>query len=307
MLIEVTKEKVSIAQGGHVNEGELNVNSCAFNLPECFGDLAVTACFNGIPVPLVNNKCIIPALKQGTATLGVYAYKESENGVELVYSPEPTCFCVHQGSFLEEFSEAPTFEISEYEQYCQMIKAEYERIETLFSQAEHERNEAEFLRVDAENARKLTFDEYKAYIDNNKQVIEAISKTAIKTITAPSIWKLEPGVYYVSGNVFYAIPNPPVNPNNIMVNGTGVLIVAVDALTNNTKHFYLYTNGKIYFGHSVLVGTLDDVEVVNGAISGEFSKATNTITAEKPNAIPSTKAVIDYVDTAIGGIENGSY
>ncbi len=159
MLVEVTKEKVAVTQGGHINAGELNVNTCAFSLPECFEGLNVTACFNGIPVPIVKNSCTIPALKQGTATLGVYAYKESEDGIELIYSPEPTCFCVHNGSFTEDFEQELSFEISEYEQYCNMLRGEYEEIEALFSQAEAERNAAE-------SERQATFDGYKTYIDD---------------------------------------------------------------------------------------------------------------------------------------------
>ncbi len=162
MLVEVTKEKLAITQGGHINEGEMNVNTCLFSLPECFEGLNVTACFNGIPVPIVKNSCTIPALKQGTATLGVYAYKENEDGIELIYSPEPTCFCVHNGSFTEEPEQELTFEISEYEQYCNMIKGEYEKTEALFTKAEEERNEAEALRTNAENMRQATFSENEA-------------------------------------------------------------------------------------------------------------------------------------------------
>lgn len=157
MLVEVSKERVTITQGGHVNAGEMNVNTCTFFLPECFEGLNVTACFNGIPVPVVKNNCTIPALKQGTAILGVYAYKENDDGLELIYSPEPTCFCVHNGSFTEDFEQELTFEISEYEQYCNMLKSEYEKTEALFSSAEEERREAETLRANAEGMRQSEF------------------------------------------------------------------------------------------------------------------------------------------------------
>ena len=162
MLVEVTKEKVVVTQGGHINEGEMNVNLCSFSLPMCFEELNVTACFNGIPVPVVKNRCTVPALKKGTATLGVYAYKEGESGIELIYSPEPTCFCVHEGSFSEDFEQEISFEISEYEQYCNMLRDEFEKTEAFFSQAEEKRNKAELLRVDAEDVRQALFAENEA-------------------------------------------------------------------------------------------------------------------------------------------------
>lgn len=151
MLVEVTKNNVKILQCEAINQGEYNVNKCSFDLPDIFEGLTVCACFNSIPVPLVNGECVIPSLEQGTAVLGVYAYKENEGSLELMYSPEPAMFCVLKGSFSAEVNKEAVPEISVYEQYCKMIKGEYEELQQAVA-------EAELLRENAEDNRKTTFE-----------------------------------------------------------------------------------------------------------------------------------------------------
>ena len=121
MIVEVTKENVMITQGSVINSDELGVNECEFVLPPCFDGLDVTAVFNGIPVPLVACKCWVPSLEMGNAVLGVYAYKEVDGKIELMYSPKPTVFFVSQGSYCNEINESAVPQISQYEQYCKMI------------------------------------------------------------------------------------------------------------------------------------------------------------------------------------------
>lgn len=118
MKVIITKETVVIAEYSCINEGEVCVNTCYFDLPECFEGLCVTAAFNNIPVPVTDNKCNIPSLKKGTVTLGVYAYREDENGVTLMYSPKPTVFYVNQGSYSEEIGVEETPSVTEFEKYC---------------------------------------------------------------------------------------------------------------------------------------------------------------------------------------------
>ena len=121
MVVEVTRDSVVISEYSVINTGEFCVNECEFILPDCFEGLNVTAVFNNIPVPLVGNKCLMPSLEKGRAVLGVYAYREGENGVEIMYSPRTAVFNVSQGSFSEEVNEEAVPEISIYEQYCKMI------------------------------------------------------------------------------------------------------------------------------------------------------------------------------------------
>ena len=124
MKVIVTKEAVVIAEYSCINEGEVCVNTCYFDLPECFEGLCVTAAFNNIPVPVIDNQCNIPSLKKGTVTLGVYAYTEDENGVTLMYSPKPTVFYVNPGSYLEEIGVEETPTVTEFEQYCKSFSAQ---------------------------------------------------------------------------------------------------------------------------------------------------------------------------------------
>ena len=121
MKVDVTKERVAITQCHIVTEGEYCVNECEFQLPQCFDGLTVTAVFNDIPVPLLNNRCFIPSLKKGGAVLGVYAYSKSGEKLELVYSPKPTAFYVEEGSYKDKAKEEEIPEISKYEEYCTML------------------------------------------------------------------------------------------------------------------------------------------------------------------------------------------
>ncbi len=144
MVVEVTKDAVAISEYSVVNTGEFCVNECEFILPDCFEGLNVTAVFNNIPVPLVNNGCLIPALEVGKAILGVYAYREGENGIEIMYSPRPTVFNVLQGSFSEEINEEAIPEIGLYEQYCKMISEETQKVfESMVKTVNEERTDEE--------------------------------------------------------------------------------------------------------------------------------------------------------------------
>lgn len=121
MKVNVTKENVVIVECSSINEGEINVNICEFSLPDIFSGLQVTAVFNNIPVPVIDGKCIVPNLSKGTVALGVYAYREQEDGIELMYSPKPTSFYVGNGSYSTEIGNAEKLEISEYEKYCHIV------------------------------------------------------------------------------------------------------------------------------------------------------------------------------------------
>ncbi len=124
MKVKVTKENVLITESTVVNESELMINVCDFQLPDCFKGLTVTAMFNNIPVPLTGTRCYIPALKNGTAVLGVYAYKEDASGeLTLMYSPKPACFFVNKGSYSEHISVEKLPTVTEFERYCAAVSA----------------------------------------------------------------------------------------------------------------------------------------------------------------------------------------
>ncbi len=123
MRVKVTKDAVAITEYTSVNAGERGVNLCELQLPAEFSDLTVTASFNNIPVPVSEGECVIPTLKKGTAVLGVYAYKEGEQGVELMYSPKPTVFYVSEGSYTGEVAVESAPSAGEFEKYCQQFTA----------------------------------------------------------------------------------------------------------------------------------------------------------------------------------------
>ncbi len=137
MKVKVTEDNVVITECSCINEGEVGINESVFSLPECFEGLSVTAAFNNIPVPIIENKCCVPSLKKGTAVLGVYAYKENDEGIELMYSPKPTSFFVNQGSFSDECGVEKTPAISEFEQLCRKyhdeIVKELKNVDNYFS------------------------------------------------------------------------------------------------------------------------------------------------------------------------------
>jgi hypothetical protein len=144
MVVEVTKDAVAISEYSVVNTGEFCVNECEFILPDCFEGLNVTAVFNNIPVPLVDSRCLVPTLEKGSAVLGVYAYREGENGMEIMYSPRPTVFTVSQGSFSEEVNKEAVPEISIYEQYCKMISEKTKKVfESMVKTVNEERSDQE--------------------------------------------------------------------------------------------------------------------------------------------------------------------
>ncbi len=86
------------------------------------------AVFNHIPVPVVNSRCLVPALEKGNCLLGVYAYRESVGETELMYSPKPTMFGVENGSFSEERGEEKVPELFDFEKYCARLYESWNQI-----------------------------------------------------------------------------------------------------------------------------------------------------------------------------------
>ncbi len=128
MRVNVTREKTVITEYTPVNANEVNVNTCEFSLPDCFTGLTVTAMFNSIPVPVErDNTCIIPNLKAGTATLGVYAYREVGDNIDVMYSPEATSFFVGEGSFSENVEVEKMPELGTFELYCHGLNIKFNK------------------------------------------------------------------------------------------------------------------------------------------------------------------------------------
>lgn len=166
MKIGVTKQQVSILVPEQINGSEKGVNTCEFVLPDEFDGLTVTAAFNGVPVPLESDlTCVIPPLEKGDCTLGVYAYREDEGEVELMYSPSPAVFFVERGSFEMQSGAEIGVDISLYEQYCLLMRNHADSLMDELSQAEQLRTSAETGRVSAEDSRVSA--------ENTRQTAEA--------------------------------------------------------------------------------------------------------------------------------------
>lgn len=202
MNVNVTKNAVSITEYNQINSGERGVNICKFQLPEEFSSLSVTASFNNIPVPVCDGECIIPTLKKGTAVLGVYAYKENADGVELMYSPKPTAFYVNEGSYTEDVAVEENPSISEYEKYCQLFTASLmEKV----NEREKVANKTESLTENSTNEQyptaKAVYDEFQKFnkvtrLEKSDFVNGAFVSN--KGIVASDLWIIMPNSVKVS-------------------------------------------------------------------------------------------------------------
>lgn len=147
MQVQVTKDKVTILDkcAIKVHKGEYNVNKITFDLSEEYtDDLIVNAIFsleNGkaYQMSILNNECSIPAealATSGIVTLGVYAYKISNEELELRYSPYPTYFTVINGSYDPSAGESQEITPSQFEQYMQALQDGIKEIEDIIGNVE---------------------------------------------------------------------------------------------------------------------------------------------------------------------------
>ena len=286
MKVNVTKENVVITECSNINEGEVCINECYFYLPECFEGLCVTAAFNNIPVPVFNNKCIIPSLKKGTAVLGVYAYKENDDGVELMYSPKPTTFFVNAGSYSAEVEVEDVPTISEFEQFCKNYAKEIlEEIKESDSDVQIPEN-IEF--VD----NKVTI------IDENSVDEKYPSAKAVYNFVCnktngifvsgnPKVWLLEEGCHYVSG--FVSIDSEV----GFYVNNKTLLHVSKDLNDEDKKMFVLYLACANDIPYDIITGTTDGITSEWCGIETEKNKVEKIDDTSTHDEYPSAKAVYD--------------
>ena len=109
MRIIVGKRLLTIVKGNVLNENEYRIDSCNFEFDEVYNGLVKMAVFtkdnNSYLVGIYNDTCEIPSdvLKtKGSVSLGVYAYKQENGELSLMYSPKPDTFGVEQGSYVED-------------------------------------------------------------------------------------------------------------------------------------------------------------------------------------------------------------
>lgn len=137
MKITVTKDNVKIEEFDVVHEGEHRVNKCSFSFSEEYTEELVkkaifTSQNSSIEVAIINNECNIPTeiLKaRNIVLLGVYAYKVTEDKLDLRYSPSPDAFKVNSGSYIEGTSESEEITPSQFEQYMQALNDGLNKVE----------------------------------------------------------------------------------------------------------------------------------------------------------------------------------
>lgn len=115
MEFSVDTNNVNLINTDQVESGEYNVTECNFTFSSEYAELTKKAVFTGEDgtaylQTIVNNKCFIPSeileVSQ-VVKIGVYAYSVEEEELILRYSPEPTQFYIHQGSYKEAQNSTP--------------------------------------------------------------------------------------------------------------------------------------------------------------------------------------------------------
>ena len=130
MKILVGQHELKIDKKDKVNQNEYKVTKCEFEFDEAItDDLVKIALFTNSAGTykqyIINNECDIPAEileKQETTTLGVYAYKEENEELELRYSPEEIKFYVSNGSYKENAENTEPITPTDKEQMEQALQ-----------------------------------------------------------------------------------------------------------------------------------------------------------------------------------------
>ena len=130
MKILVGQHELKIDKKDKVNQNEYKVTKCEFEFDEAItNDLVKIALFTNSAGTykqyIINNECDIPAEileKQETTTLGVYAYKEENEELELRYSPEEIKFYVSNGSYKENAENTEPITPTDKEQMEQLLQ-----------------------------------------------------------------------------------------------------------------------------------------------------------------------------------------
>lgn len=138
MEFQVNTNQVILRQQDQVESGEYNVTECNFTFSSEYDGLTKKAVFTGEDgtaylQTIVDNKCPIPSeileVSQ-VVEIGVYAYDVENEELILRYSPEPTDFFIHEGSYKEAQNSTPPTP-SEVEQLQAQITSNKNDIEEI--------------------------------------------------------------------------------------------------------------------------------------------------------------------------------
>lgn len=140
MEFSINTNHVLLEQQNQVESGEYNVTECSFIFSSEYEGLTKKAVFTGEDgiaylQTIVDNKCSIPSEILATSQvvqIGVYAYAVENEELILRYSPEPTNFTIHEGSYKEAQNSTPPTP-SEIEQLQSQITQNANDIEEIQS------------------------------------------------------------------------------------------------------------------------------------------------------------------------------
>ena len=115
MEFSVDTNNVNIIQENQVESGEFNVTTCQFSFSNEYEGLTKKAVFTGQDgiaylETIIDGECSIPSEVLATnqvVQIGVYAYEVDGEVLLLRYSPKPTVFYIHQGSYKEAQNSTP--------------------------------------------------------------------------------------------------------------------------------------------------------------------------------------------------------
>ena len=134
MNIIVSKDIVKLNENHSENHyGEYNVNECVFEFDEYFDSVPVKKAIftsqsnnKSFEIDIINNKCTVPhevlTKVYDTVILGVYGYDVNEETLLVRYSPEPTTFVVHEGSYREGAEQPEMITPTQYDMYSKALQ-----------------------------------------------------------------------------------------------------------------------------------------------------------------------------------------
>lgn len=134
MKIIVSKDIVKLNENHSENHyGEYNVNECVFEFDEYFNSVPIKKAIftsqsnnKSFEIDIINNKCTVPhevlTKVYDTVILGVYGYDVNEETLLVRYSPEPTTFVVHEGSYKEGTEQPEIITPTQYDMFSKALQ-----------------------------------------------------------------------------------------------------------------------------------------------------------------------------------------
>lgn len=186
MKIIVSKDIVKLNENHSENHyGEYNVNECVFEFDEYFDSVPIKKAIftsqsnnKSFEIDIINNKCTVPhevlTKVYDTVILGVYGYDVNEETLLVRYSPEPTTFVIHEGSYREGAEQPEIITPTQYDMFSKALQeglAEVdERLDDVEKQGDYASEQGNYAKEQGDYA--------KSEGDNAKSVAEETEKKA---------------------------------------------------------------------------------------------------------------------------------